>query len=94
MYVISAKLTIQIPWASSLKDKRQIKRSLTDKIRQKFNISIAEVATQDILQTLTLGIATVSGEYSHAQEVIDKAIQYIESITDAEIYVDDLKRVD
>ena len=66
MHILSAKLTFYIPYATSLKDKRQIRRSLIDKARQKFNAAIAEVDTQETLQTLTIGIAVVSGEHSHA----------------------------
>jgi uncharacterized protein YlxP (DUF503 family) len=67
MYVLSAKLTFYIPHAASLKDKRQVCRSLIDKTRQKFNVSVAEVGTQDIHQTLTIGVAVVSGNVAHAQ---------------------------
>jgi len=59
MHTPSAKLTFYIPHAISLKDKRQVRRSLLDKTRQRFNASIAEVATQDVLQTLTIGVAVV-----------------------------------
>jgi uncharacterized protein YlxP (DUF503 family) len=78
MYTLSAKLTFYISHSLSLKDKRQIRRSLVDKTRQKFNVSIAEVGTQDIHQTLTLGIAVVSGEHSHAQNCIDEIVRYME----------------
>lgn len=85
MTVLAAKLTIHIPWAFSLKDKRQVRRSLIDKARRKFNLSVTEVATQDIHQTLTLGLAAVAGEYSHAREVIDHAVHYMETSTEAEV---------
>lgn len=85
MIVLSAKLTIYIPWAASLKEKRQVKRSLIDKTCQKFNVSIAEVDTQDVHQTLTLGIANVSGEHHHARKVLDEAVRFIESNTEAEV---------
>ena len=85
MTVLSAKLVIRIPWAISLKDKRQLRRSIIDKSRQKFNISIAEVDTQDAHQTLTLGLAVVSGEPGHAREMLDKVVRFIESNIDAKI---------
>ena len=78
MYTLSAKLTFYIPYAISLKDKRQVRRSLIDKTRNKFNVSIAEVDTQDVLQTLTIGIAVVSGEIAHAQNSLDKIIRFME----------------
>jgi uncharacterized protein YlxP (DUF503 family) len=78
MHTLSAKLTFYIPQAASLKDKRQVRRSLIDKTRQRFNVAIAEVATQDVQQTLTIGIAVVSGEASHAQESFDEIMRFME----------------
>jgi len=85
MHTVSAKLTFYIPHAASLKDKRQIRRSIIEKSRQKFNASIAEVDTQDMYQTLTIGIAVVSGCFSHAQNELDEIIRFMESHTDAEL---------
>ena len=85
MITLSAKLTFYIPHAVSLKDKRQVRRSLIDKTRQRFNVSIAEVGTQDVHQTLTLGIAVVSGEMSHAQNSLDEIIRFMENNPDAEL---------
>jgi len=85
MYVESAKLTFYIPQADSLKDKRQVCRSLLDKTRRRFNASVAEVGTQDIHQTLTVGIAVVSGEVSHAQNMLDEIIRFMEEHADAEL---------
>ena len=85
MYTISAKLTFYIPHATSLKDKRQVCRSLIDKSRQKFNASIAEVDTHDIHQTLTIGVAVVSGEMAHAQKSLDGIIRFMEAHVDGEL---------
>jgi len=85
MHTLSAKLTFYIPHANSLKDKRQARRSIIDKCRQRYNASIAEVDTQDIHQTLTIGIAVVSGEVAHAQKSLDEIIRFMEGYTDAEL---------
>jgi len=85
MYTQSAKLTFYIPYATSLKDKRQVCRSITDKAKKRFNASIAEVATQDIHQTLTIGIAVVSGEAAHAHSYLEEIIRYMEEHADAEL---------
>jgi len=85
MITLSAKLTFYIPHATSLKDKRQVRRSLIDKTRQRFNVSIAEVDTQDTHQTLTLGVAVVSGEVSRAQNSLDEIIRFMENNPDAEL---------
>jgi len=85
MTTLSAKLTFQIPYAQSLKDKRMVARSLIDKTRRKYNASVAEVSTQETHQILTLGIAVVSGEHSHARNMLDDIIRFMERNTDAEL---------
>jgi uncharacterized protein YlxP (DUF503 family) len=85
MYTLSAMLTFHIPHAVSLKDKRQVRRSLFEKTQQRFNVSIAEVDTQDIHQTLTLGIAVVSGDAAHAQQSLDEVVRFMEAHANAEL---------
>jgi uncharacterized protein YlxP (DUF503 family) len=85
LFTLSAKLTFYIPQLTSLKDKRQIRRSLIEKTRHKFNLAIAEIDTQDIHQTLTIGIAVVSEEAAHRQNTIDEIIRFMEAHADAEL---------
>ena len=85
MYILSARLSFYIPHSASLKDKRQIRRSLIEKTRHKFNVSIAEVDTQDTHQTLTIGIAIISGENAHAKKSLDEVIRFMEERADAEL---------
>jgi uncharacterized protein YlxP (DUF503 family) len=86
MTTLSAKLTFQIPHAQSLKEKRMVARSLLDKTRHKFNASVSEVGTQDVHQTLTLGVAVVSGEWAHARNMLDEIIRYMDENADAELF--------
>ena len=85
MTALYAKLTFHISHAQSLKDKRMVARSVIDKTRKKYNASIAEVDTQESHQILTLGIAVVSGEHSHARNMLDDIIRFMERNTDAEL---------
>ena len=85
MTVLAAKLKLYIPHAVSLKDKRQVRQSIIAKTRQKFNVSIAEVDTQDLCQTLTLGIAVVSGDGKHAKQMTDEVVRFIEDNFEAEL---------
>ena len=85
VFTLSAKLIFYIPHAISLKDKRQVRRRLIEKARHKFNAAIAEVDTQDILQTLTVGIAVVSGDAAHRQQSMDEIIRFIDNNVDAEL---------
>ncbi len=85
MTTLSVKLTFYISHAFSLKDKRQVCRSLMDKTRKRFNASISEVDTQDVHQTLTVGVAVVSGDAGHARRSLDEIIRYMEEHADAEL---------
>jgi len=85
MYVESARLTFYIAHASSLKDKRQVCRSIIDKTQKRFNASVAEVDTQDVHQLLTIGVAVVSGDNAHAQRSLDEIVRYMEENVDGEL---------
>jgi len=85
MYVASAKLTFYIPYAASSKDKRKVCRSLIDKALHRFNAAVAEVGTQDVHCTLTIGASVVSGEVAHAQRCLDEIIRFMEENADAEL---------
>ena len=51
---------IHLPGAGSLKDKRQVLRSLKDRLREHYNVSVAEVDHQDLWQRITLGIVGIA----------------------------------
>lgn len=74
-------LTIEIfiGEATSLKGKRRVLKSLTDRLKSKFNISVAEVDKQNTWQFSTLGIAMVSNDSSHAHQVLSTVIGFIEN---------------
>ncbi len=65
-------LQIHISESRSLKDKRQIIRSLKDRLRKRYNISIAEVAWQESLKDATVVIATVATDTHIAQQTVDR----------------------
>ena len=65
--------------AQSLKHKRAVLSSLKERLHNRYNISVAEVAHNDLWQRSTLALAIVSNAGDHADSVIDKAIRFIES---------------
>ena len=85
--MIIGTLTIKLyaPWVSSLKEKRMVVKSIIAKTRNKFNVSIAEVAEQDTLQTVLLGIAGVAGSVRQADSILDQVIQFVEDNSEAEV---------
>ena len=90
MFTLSAKLTFYVPQSTSLKDKRQVRRSLIEKTRHKFNTAIAEIDTQDVHQTLTIGVAVVSGDVAHRENSLDEIIRFMEEHADAELTAMDI----
>jgi uncharacterized protein YlxP (DUF503 family) len=70
---------LSIPGCQSLKDKRMVVRSLKDRIRHRFNVSVAETALQDVWTRAELSVAVVSGERSFADTVLDKVNHLVTS---------------
>ena len=86
MFIGACQITLHLPASQSLKDKRQVVRSVLSRLRNQFEIATAEVDHQDLRQLATLALASVSGDASHAEAVIDSALRYIEeSRPDVEI---------
>ena len=67
-------LELRLPDAHSLKDKRQVIRSLKDRLRHKFNIAIAELDFHDVWQTSTIGIVTLSNAEQHVEESLQHVL--------------------
>lgn len=80
-------LQLRLPTSHSLKDKRQILRSLTARVRHDFNVSIAEVDQLAAWQAATLGIACVSSDRDYAHGLLTKVADAISSYRlDLEVY--------
>jgi uncharacterized protein YlxP (DUF503 family) len=79
MHVGIARLELLIPENGSLKDKRMVVRSVTQRVRNRFNVAVAEVDTQDVWEVATLGIVCVSDDPRHSNEMLSKVLAFIES---------------
>jgi uncharacterized protein len=92
MYVAACRVTLYLPASDSLKDKRQVVRSLLQRLRNTFEVAAAEVEEQDKRQIAVLGLAATSGDAGHAEEVLDHAMRYIEEtrpdVTVSEVQVE------
>ncbi len=69
---------LHLPEAGSLKDKRQVSRSLSARIHNTFNVAVAEVEDQDLWQRLTLAFCCVSTDASHANEIVSKVVEFVQ----------------
>lgn len=78
MVVGVCTLELEIPASHSLKDKRHVVKSLIARVRKDFNVSIAEVDSQDAWQRAILGIVCVSTDEKYAHGLLEKVIDNIE----------------
>lgn len=78
MYIGIFKFTIHIPGSHSLKEKRRVVRSLCQKLRNTFTVSVAEVSDNDVWQTATIGISFVSNSVQIIQQVLSQILSYLQ----------------
>ena len=76
---------LHLPDVGSLKDKRRALKGVKEKVRHRFEVSVAEVDHQDSWQRATLAVACVSQDSRHANEVVSKALDFIESLVDGHV---------
>ena len=69
---------LHLPDVDSLKGKRHALKGLKERVRARFECSVAEVDHQDVWQRATLAVAYVSADGRHANEVVSKALDFIE----------------
>jgi uncharacterized protein YlxP (DUF503 family) len=72
-------LDLTIPEANSLKDKRSVLKSMLEGMRNRFNVSAAEVEHQDTWRRATVGIACVSNNQIFSNQVLNKVLDWVES---------------
>lgn len=79
------QLALLVRSAHSLKEKRRVIKSLKERLRQAFNISIAEVGSQDVWQSADLGVAMVGTDPKYVNQVLSQVLNHIEAERDVEI---------
>lgn len=80
MFVGVAQLTLQVSESGSLKGKRQVLRKVIERVKARYNVSISEVADQDLWQRATIALAVIGGDQRHVNEQVEKIIHYIEEM--------------
>lgn len=83
MFVGVLRLTFHVPHARSLKDKRRVVRKFRDRIRARFDVSVAEVEAQDLHQRAVFGVSVVSGEAAVCDSVLEQVARAAELQEDA-----------
>jgi uncharacterized protein len=78
-------IELHLPDVDSLKGKRHVLKGLKERVRAKFEVAVAEVDHHDIWQRATLAVACVSSDSRHANEVVSKAMDFIEANVDGSV---------
>lgn len=78
MLVATCVIKLELDGVLSLKEKRQIVKSILARLPHHFNVAVAEVAAQDVWQTAVIGIATVGTDAAYLHGLLEKAVAWIE----------------
>ena len=80
------RFTLRLPESGSLKDKRQVVRSTAQRLRNKFQVAVAEVEDNESWQLATLGVVCVANSARHCDDVLNEIVAFVEgSRLDAEV---------
>jgi len=85
MTVGAARVELHVHGSRSLKEKRGVVRSITQRVRNRFNVSVAEVGGQDTWQRVELGLALVTNEAADARRRLEQVIDFIAELHLAEV---------
>lgn len=85
MVVGTLKIEFRLYDNRSLKGKRKVVKSIVDKVKYRFNVSIAEVGSNDMWQKIELGISTVGNDRRHVDSSLNRTLSYIDSLYLAQI---------
>jgi uncharacterized protein YlxP (DUF503 family) len=80
MVVGACRIELHLAENHSLKGKRQVVRSVAARLRNQFNLAVAEVEEQDVWQTAVLGLSCVSNDGRHAHQMLQKAVDFVERL--------------
>jgi len=71
------RIELRLPENQSLKGKRRVIKSIITRLQNKYNVSVAEVDSQDLWQLATLGITCVSNHRRHADETLSSVVKFV-----------------
>lgn len=85
MHIGVCKLYLRIPESRSLKAKRRVIKSLITRLKNRFNVAVAEVAALDAHQSAVLAAVSVSNDAAYLNRLLARVVTFIETHTDAEL---------
>lgn len=77
MNVGVCRVSLRLPENMSLKGKRQVLKSITSRVRNKFNVAVAEIDDNDVWQLASIGICCISNNGRHTNQVLSKVVNFI-----------------
>ena len=85
MKIATITFRLHAPWVHSLKEKRMIVKSLIAKLQNKFHVSVAEIAEQDVHQIIVIGVAAIVPHNAQADSLMEDISRFVEENTEAEV---------
>jgi uncharacterized protein YlxP (DUF503 family) len=93
MIVGAALVDLHVHGSQSLKEKRGVVRSITQRVRNRFNLAVAEVGGQDTWQRAQLGFAAAGSDAKRVRAVLEGAVRFVEELHLAEVTGSDIEIV-
>jgi uncharacterized protein YlxP (DUF503 family) len=93
MTVIVCTLELHFPAPGSLKDKRQILKGVLDRLRHRFNVSVAEIGDHELWQRAAIGVACIGYDRRHTQQVIDRVVSTVRQNPAVELLRSDIQLI-
>lgn len=91
--IVYTEFECMIYEGQSIKEKRSLIKRMTMKLRNDFNVSVAELDFHDLWQRTKLGVVTISNEYQHAEQVIQEVLRVIDSFPEIERTITNVERL-
>lgn len=85
MFIGVCTFEVHVPESGSLKTKRHSIRSLKDRIRNKFNVSVAEVDDNDLWQKASLAVATIGNDKTRLNQTLDHVLELVRSVPELDL---------
>jgi uncharacterized protein len=89
MFVGILRLTLHLPGPGSLKSKRHLLRSAIDRVKARYNVSIAEVADNDLWQKSVVGVSAVGNDHAFVNQTLDKVAGFVASMHGGQVLITD-----
>lgn len=85
MFIGVCTIELHVPESGSLKTKRHSLKSLKDRIRSRFNVSVAEVDHNDLWQRTSVAVAAVSNDKAHLNQLLDHVVNLVRSVPEVDL---------